>query len=261
MSDFTFTADSTTDQITIVGHGLLTGAGPAGIYNFDGALPTGSPAINSTTDYWLIKVDNDHLKIATSSSNALAGTAIDITANGSGTHRLYLGLPTRRNRTYAAGSQVFSADLNAYSDGLVGRKKPPFGRRFFPRLAYPGSTNPFAYFLQGTTPTVVSSGNTTDAAVEILYEPGDRILGLHMWNFGDGAADTQFDVRYFPTPGGSVTTLSTLTDVNRAAAFGKVIMPTFAAQVLAEDSVLVLRLTPNAANYQVGPCMAWFDRL
>lgn len=267
MVDFTFTADSATDQLTITAHGLLTGAGPAAVYNFDGALPTGTPAINSTADLWIIVVDANHVKLATSSANAFAGTAIDITANGSGTHRLYLGLPTRRNRTYAAGVQVFSTDLNAFADGFTGRKKPPFERRFFPRLAFPGTTNvwvPNTLTIGGgvASPVIQSTGGTGAVAnVEIPYEPGERILGLHLNAAGDGSADIQFDVFYAASLAVAASTLSTLTDVNRAAAWGKIIMPSFVAQVLASDSVLFLRLSPTATGYQIGPCTAWFDRL
>lgn len=113
MPAFTFTANATTNEITIVGHGLVTGDGPATPRNVGGALPGGLAAL---TDYWLIRIDNDTLKIATSSSNAMAGTAIDLTTSGSGTNILEIGIPYRRPRTYAAGSQVKSVDLNGNFD-------------------------------------------------------------------------------------------------------------------------------------------------
>lgn len=122
MPALTITAvDTATDQLTIAGHGLVTGDGPAAVRNVDGALPTGLAAV---TDYWVIRVDANTVKLATSSANALAGTAIDITAAGSGTHILEVGIPYRRARTYVpksvdvAGSQLKSADLNSKMDAL-----------------------------------------------------------------------------------------------------------------------------------------------
>lgn len=109
-----FTADAGTDLLTCVGHGLLTGEGPAATRNIGGGLPAPLAAV---TDYWVIRIDADHVKLATSSSNAMAGTAINLTTNGTGTNVLEIGIPYRRPRTYVAGtSQVKSADLNANFD-------------------------------------------------------------------------------------------------------------------------------------------------
>lgn len=84
-SDFTFTADSTTDAAAATAHGLNTGDGPVRVSNSGGALPAGLAA---ATDYWIVKVDADHFKFATSFANALAGTVIDLTTNGTGTQTL-----------------------------------------------------------------------------------------------------------------------------------------------------------------------------
>lgn len=114
MPALTITAvDFTTDQLTIAGHGLVTGDGPAATRNIGGALP--APLVG-VTDYWIIRVDANIIKLATSSANALAGTAINLTTNGTGTSTLEIGIPYRRARTYAAGAQLRSADLNAMMD-------------------------------------------------------------------------------------------------------------------------------------------------
>jgi hypothetical protein len=81
----TFTADSTTDQLAITAHGQFTGDGIATVSNSGGALPGGLAA---GTNYWEIVVDADHIKLATTQANALAGIAIDLTSNGSGTQTL-----------------------------------------------------------------------------------------------------------------------------------------------------------------------------
>lgn len=121
MPSFVFTANAGTDQLHIVAHGLNTGDGPGAGRNLGGALP--SP-LAGVTDYWIIRDDADHVRLATSSANALAGTAIDLTDTGSGTNYLEVGIPYRRARTYVAssvsvpGAQVKSVDLNAIQDAL-----------------------------------------------------------------------------------------------------------------------------------------------
>ena len=81
----TFTADQTTEQLTITGHGLATRRGPCRLLNSGGALPTG---LSTGTDYYVIVVDANTIKLATSSSNATAGTSVAFSDNGTGTHRL-----------------------------------------------------------------------------------------------------------------------------------------------------------------------------
>lgn len=81
-TSFTFTADSTTDKLNKVAHGLNTGDGPIGASNAGGGLPA---PLAAATDYWVIRVDADNFYFATSLANAYANTRIDITTNGTGT--------------------------------------------------------------------------------------------------------------------------------------------------------------------------------
>ncbi len=84
----TFTANATTDTLTLTGpttHDQVTGDGPVQVSNSGGALPTG---LSAATNYWLIRVDASNVKLATSRANALAGTAVDITAAGTGTQTM-----------------------------------------------------------------------------------------------------------------------------------------------------------------------------
>lgn len=76
------TGNSTTDQLNHTAHGWLTGDGPIQFTNSGGAVPGG---ISLLTDYYVVKVDADNFKIATSLANALAGTIVDLTTNGTGT--------------------------------------------------------------------------------------------------------------------------------------------------------------------------------
>lgn len=111
-----FSADASTDTLTITAHGYLTGDGPA-VALSEGTLPGGLAAV---TSYYVIRIDADHLKLATSAANALAGTAINITDAGSGVHRLLSGVPFARPRNLVAGvSQIRAAETHDAWDSLI----------------------------------------------------------------------------------------------------------------------------------------------
>lgn len=76
-----FTADSVTSTFTATAHGFSTGLkGQAS--NSGGALPTG---LSGATDYFVIVLTADTFKLATSLANAIAGTNLTISGNGTGT--------------------------------------------------------------------------------------------------------------------------------------------------------------------------------
>lgn len=85
VADFVFTATNATETFTKVAHGLKTGDGPVRVSNAGGALPAGLAA---ATDYWVIRVDADNFKLATTLAFALAGTNLLITTDGTGTQTL-----------------------------------------------------------------------------------------------------------------------------------------------------------------------------
>jgi hypothetical protein len=71
------------DIIAIAAHPYVTGCKVA--LTTDGVLPTGL----SATNYYVINVSSGTIKLASSLANAVAGTAVDITAAaGGGTHTL-----------------------------------------------------------------------------------------------------------------------------------------------------------------------------
>lgn len=85
----TFTADAGTDQLTLASTANLPTGTRVRAANSGGALP--APLAAATT-YYTIAVDATRVKLATSLANAKAGTAIDLTAAGTGTHTLLSGL-------------------------------------------------------------------------------------------------------------------------------------------------------------------------
>lgn len=84
VTDFTFTADNTTNTLTKAAHTLVTGDGPFQLTT-TGGLPAG---LATVTDYWAIRLTDNTFQLATTLANALAGTAIDITTDGTGTQTL-----------------------------------------------------------------------------------------------------------------------------------------------------------------------------
>ncbi len=76
--------DIVNDTVRIPNHGYNTGQN-IGLAT-TGAVPTG---LTVTTAYYVILVDGNTIKFATSRANAFAGTAVDLTAVGSGTGSMY----------------------------------------------------------------------------------------------------------------------------------------------------------------------------
>lgn len=79
----TFTAVAATDLCTAASHGFKTGLKVRGTTTT--TLPAG---LALSTDYFVIVVSANTFKLASSLANAQAGTAIDITDAGTGTHTL-----------------------------------------------------------------------------------------------------------------------------------------------------------------------------
>jgi hypothetical protein len=83
---FTFTADAGTDLLTF-GSGNASVAYAPVTVGSTGTLP--APLVAGQV-YWWIVGSTTTCKLATTRANAVAGTAIDITSTGSGTHSLYI---------------------------------------------------------------------------------------------------------------------------------------------------------------------------
>lgn len=111
-------ASSTTDALTSTAHGMATG--DSGYISTAGTLPAG---LSTNTLYWVIVVDANTFKLATSLANALAGTAIDLTTNGAGTHTLArTGNDVLVDRIVAALNGVAGKNYTAAATGSTGSK-------------------------------------------------------------------------------------------------------------------------------------------
>jgi hypothetical protein len=100
--------DHTTDTFTKVAHGFQTGDGPVQLSNVGGAVPAGSATL---TSYWIIKVTDDTYKLAETFELALAGTALALTGNGTGTHSVIDVATTMRVHYYSYGALTASIAL------------------------------------------------------------------------------------------------------------------------------------------------------
>lgn len=79
---------TTDDELTISGGHGIVGDGAGVFLTTTGTLPTG---LAKSTQYYAIYVSDTEIKLASSYANAVAGTDIDITGAGSGTHTLHFG--------------------------------------------------------------------------------------------------------------------------------------------------------------------------
>ena len=114
IASFTLTFDATdTDVVSISGDTLTFNnhrfVNLQRVTYADG----GGTAIGGLTDgtaYFIIKVDQNTIKLATSSSNAAAGTAIDLTSGAAGTsHTLTIafdGINTKFKATHSNGKKA-----------------------------------------------------------------------------------------------------------------------------------------------------------
>lgn len=149
----TFTADAGTDTCTYSStanfpSNLLTGT------NIRFTTTTTLPApLALATDYYIIKVTDGTFKVATTYANAIAGTAINITDAGTGTHTVWWLLPRYTN---GAGVQSFFFANNATP---LGAATPNLS------LNYTNSVQTAAR----ATPTVLPVGKTAASNSLIIH--------------------------------------------------------------------------------------------
>jgi hypothetical protein len=149
----TFTADDTTDictytSTTSIPSNILTGTRVR--LTTTTTLPAG---LATATDYYVIKVSDTTFKLATSYANAVAGTAINITSTGTGTHTINWLLPR-----YTNGAGVQAVIFNPSATPL-GAATPNMS------LGYTNS----AQTTSRATPTVLPIGKTACPNSQIVY--------------------------------------------------------------------------------------------
>lgn len=118
VDDATFTGEqlatvsATTDKITITGHKLDTGLA---VLYFNGSTAIGG--LSSGTTYYVIKVDANSVKLATTSAQAVANDEIDITSvDTDGTAETYFLTPLDMGATNALAKWQVSNDGVTFKD-------------------------------------------------------------------------------------------------------------------------------------------------
>jgi len=160
----TFTADAGTDICTYTStanspSNILTGTRVR--LTTTTTLPAG---LALATDYYVIRLSDTTFSLATSYANAVAGTAINITDAGTGTHTITWLLPRYTN---GAGLQAIMFNSNATPLGAA-----------TPNLSL-GYTNS-AQVASRATPTVLPIGKTACPNSQILYSGA---TGAGKYNF------------------------------------------------------------------------------
>lgn len=149
----TFTADAGTDLMTYTSttnlpSNILTGT------RVRLTTTTTLPApLATATDYYVIRMSDGTFELATTYANAIAGTQIDITTTGTGTHTITWLLPRYTN---GAGVQAIIFNPAATAMGAA-----------TPNLSL-GYTNS-AQVASRATPTVLPIGKTAASNSHILY--------------------------------------------------------------------------------------------
>lgn len=156
LMDFATVTASATDTLTTAstGSNIASNLFPYTRVRFTttGALPTG---LSAATDYYVIKLTDSTIKVASSYANAVAGTAVSIVnGSGSGTNKLQTLLP---RYTSGVGIQTFWWANNA----------TPLGAGT-PNCSYPAYTNS-AQTGSRTTPGVLPIGKTAAENGMILW--------------------------------------------------------------------------------------------
>lgn len=147
--------NATTDIITIAGHGLITG--DRVVASTTGTLPAGLTAIK----YWVIRASDSTIQLASSLANALAGTAVNITAAaGGGTHTL-------TDVSVLEGLDRLQMTLQ---DQAVGHWKLTF--------AQPFAQVPHAFGIGEQADTAVTTHAISASAVEVKLNAIDETAAL-----------------------------------------------------------------------------------
>jgi hypothetical protein len=117
VGDTVESVDAGADTLTLTAHGLLTGDGPIRIVS-TGTVPGGLVA---ATDYWVIKIGADTIKLAASFPDSINTVPIDLTSAGTGTITIASAVDTVRAGTEithrARGVRTATLSLQCFAPG------------------------------------------------------------------------------------------------------------------------------------------------
>jgi len=147
------------DTITITGHNLNTGDKLT--YTHQGG--TALAGLANATAYFVIKVDANTIQVASSLSNANAGTKITLTGTGNNAQK-FTGDTAAVTASVAGGvvSALTITDVGSGYTAALPTMSMPIARR----------TIPLASVADGVTDTITYTAHSLDTAAEVKYQDG-----------------------------------------------------------------------------------------
>lgn len=115
--------NATDDTLDFTAHHWATGDGPVRLTTA-GSAPGG---LATGTDYWVIKATANAIALATSRPNALAGTRVEITSAGSGTHTIKDG---SNGLIYDCNRRLPPLDVAPNNFPKYRQARPPFAEEW-----------------------------------------------------------------------------------------------------------------------------------
>lgn len=165
-----------------------------------------------------------------------------------------MALPTTRNLTATAASQVNANLHNDLQDCIIGKKCPSMVRTTAPIQV--GSSGVLWTGWGGR----IESIGTQAASLAIPAEVGDRVTALQLGAMGNGVVDVTYDL-YVITSSQTLQQIGSLVDTNRAAAWGSAVLSVPVPTVIGANECLLLVAAPSAAGYSIGSIRLTYDRL
>jgi hypothetical protein len=143
------------NQISIPAHGFSQGE----LVQYDSVGQAVVGGLSSGNPYYIILIDGDNIKLASTLSNANAGTAVDLTTVGAGVHRI-LSLSKSPDGTYTVNSVPSATTFTVPANGFV----PNIEKLFTPRSSVDIQQNNLRIlghgFITGTKVTYSTAGGT-----------------------------------------------------------------------------------------------------
>jgi len=170
-----------------------------------------------------------------------------------------MSLPTTREHTYGADEPVRSPDLNAIQDAIIGAKKPSITRS---SIIVP-SWNINLSWNAGGGGEYYADGNLVQFGMALHIEGGERLTAVSLNVYGSGTTDVAYYL-YKVGANGAVTNLLSsvpFEDINRAAAWGELVLPLTAPVLFASGESLALNVDGNANLYRWSGVRWTVDRL
>jgi hypothetical protein len=168
----TNSVDIATETISIPSHGFSQGE----LVQYDSVGQTVITGLSSGNPYYIILVDGDNIKLATTLENANAGTAVNLTGLGVGRHRI-LSLSKSPDGTYTIATTPTTTTFTVSAGGYV----PLIVKEFTPRQELDLQANSLRILDHGfITGTKVTYNNNSGTSIGGLTNATDYyVIGIN----------------------------------------------------------------------------------